>query len=157
VSDDAALSVMDLMYLNAAEIQLCGMIHHEGVESPLGVSSQAASTATVLTDSGPFVGHDPRTRPRLWDATLYGSDASKLAWLAKSDKVDQVAERFVTIMHELAAYCERHGQDIYGNRQIFALRATVWRARIAVLLSETDHTHAIAIYKALAKPEPLAT
>lgn len=153
VDDDAAELVRDLMLLNAAEIELAGMAaHHEEVDLPLEVSSQAASRATFLTDSGPFVGHDPRAQPRLWDVTLYGSDASKLAWLAGSDAVDEVAASFIPIMSELAGYCERYA-NIYGNRQIFALRATVWRARIAALRGETDHSDILAVYEALAKPE----
>jgi hypothetical protein len=45
----------------------------------LGVPKGADRFAIESTDSGPFVGHDPREARRLWDVTFLSSDASKLA------------------------------------------------------------------------------
>jgi hypothetical protein len=145
------------MLLNAAEIQLAAM-QRESVESlPLHVLPASASRAIFLTDSGPFLGHSPRDKPRLWDVTLYGSDASKLAWLAGSDAVEEIATRFTPIMHDLLGYCDRYG-NIYGSPPIFALRATVWRARIAAILNETDYESELrGVYESLERREPLAT
>lgn len=136
----AAVAVADLMHLNAAEAHLVGGIQlAERLELPLPVSRESARFATWATDSGPFLGHDPRENPALWDVTLLGGDASKLAWLSRSSSVETLRDNFDAVIRDLAGLYETREDPIgYGRRDIFDLRATLWRAKIAVLLGEDD-------------------
>lgn len=138
---DAVQAVADLIHLNAAEATLLVPLP-EGARlfrEPLLVTVDAARFAISATDSGPFIGHDPRQRPRLWDVTLLGGDASKLAWLGGTDSVDVLRDRFDDVIARLASlYHEREDPAGYGNPEAFSLRATLWRAKIAVLLEERE-------------------
>jgi hypothetical protein len=141
IESSAVDAVADLMHLNAAEasLQEFRFSSTELPPRPLAVSERAAHFAIVTSDSGPFVGHDPREEPRLWDVTLYGSDASKLAWLADTDSVEAVAARFTEIIPRLAEYYR--GVPIYDYQQsaeALQMRAILWRTKIAVLLQEHD-------------------
>jgi hypothetical protein len=129
-------AVADLMHLNAAELALAIQLPEFHGE-PLAVSVQAAEFATVLTNSGPFFGHSPLDRPALWDVTLFGSDASKLAWLADTDSVEVIRDRFDSVVSDLAGmYRDVEEPTGYGAPAFLELRATIWRAKIAVLLEE---------------------
>jgi hypothetical protein len=145
-------AVTDLIHLNAAEAALVAEWGEpeSGLQipphtrkfqfEPLRIPQQAAEFALFATDSGPFVGHDPRDNARLWDVTLLGSDASKLAWLSGSDSVDVLAEQFVDVVQRFAAlYPTNLNAWGYGNRDAFGMRATLWRAKIAVLLNEKSY------------------
>jgi hypothetical protein len=153
--DSPAISAaIDLTHLNAAEITLLlepsAFTHGE----PLRVSEQASQLALSATNSGPTYGHDPREQPRLWDVTLLGSDASKLSWLGETDSVQIVADRFETIVHRLADLYARYPDIIdYGRRGVFALRAALWRSKMAVILGEEDLSAVSAAYASLTEAE----
>lgn len=136
---DAVLAVTDLIHLNAAEATLLAPLA-EGphfFEGPLLVTPGAARFAIAATNSGPFIGHDPRQRPRLWDVTLLGSDASKLAWLAETDSVEVLRETFDDVIGRLAMLYRQHEDPVgYGSPEALRVRVTLWRAKIAVLLEE---------------------
>jgi hypothetical protein len=136
---EAARAVTDLMHLNAAEAHLVGQVLplSEPLEPPVRVSPESARFATWTTDSGPFLGHDPRKEPALWDVTLFGGDASKLAWLSGSWSVEALRDKFDAVISDLAGLYEGREDPIgFGRRDVFDLRATLWRAKIAVLLGE---------------------
>jgi hypothetical protein len=146
--DPAALAVSDLMHLNAAEADLPTAAAEDrlqtqvsGVPFYLLVSADAARFAINSTDSGPFVGHDPRQARNFWDVTLFSSDASKLAWLAGTDSLETLRERFKPAVMDLAGFY-RGAEDQFGSealqrfRDAFAVQATLWRAKMAVLLEE---------------------
>jgi hypothetical protein len=137
---DAATAVTDLMHLNAAEAHLLIPAQlSESLELPVPVSRESAHFATWATDSGPFLGHDPRENPALWDVTLLGGDASKLAWLSGSWSVATLRDKFATVISDLAGLYRRYEDPIgYGRSDFFDMRATLWRAKIAVLLGEDD-------------------
>lgn len=136
IDSPEGMAVLDLMHLNAAEIALRP---EPDYELPLYVPEPAARAAISATNSGPFVAHNVRARPRLWDVTLLGSDASKLAWLADTESVETVAERFVDVVRRLAELYAQSGDPTeYGEPGLLAMRALLWRAKIAVLLDEED-------------------
>jgi hypothetical protein len=159
----AARAVADLMHLNAAEIDLPaataqGRLQADlvGVPFHLRVSPDAARLAINATDSGPFVGHDPLQARRFWDVTLYSSDASKLAWLAKTDKLEGLRENFVQAVTDLAGLYRGVNQG-FGYESLQAFRAampvvmTLWRAKLAVLLQEDGFEGSLYdVYRAVA-------
>jgi hypothetical protein len=146
--DPAAVAVSDLMHLNAAEADLPAAAAQERLQVDLPnmpfrleVSADAARFAINATDSGPFVGHDPREARRFWDVTLLSSDASKLAWLSGEDSLEGLRQRFIPAVSDLAGLYRDLG-DAYGYEPLRAfppslpVQATLWRAKIAVLLQE---------------------
>ena len=138
---EAARAVTDLMHLNAVEAHVVGQVlpRSESLDLPVRVSPGSARFATWTTDSGPFLGHDPRNNPALWDVTLFGGDASKLAWLSGSWSVAALRDNFDTVINDLAGLYEGREDPIgFGRRDVFDLRATLWRAKIAVLLGEDE-------------------
>lgn len=147
---EADLVSTDLIHLTAAELALPqGLSETRPPNAPffLEVPEEAARLAPFTADCGPFKGHNPRDEPKLWDVTLYGSDASKLAWLARTGSVQGVAERFVEVVSRLADMHQalRARRNVWlGDEattfrpEVFAVRATLWRAKIGVLLGEDD-------------------
>jgi hypothetical protein len=103
LDSDAGSAVLDLMHLNAAEGSLrTGLRAPTPTRGPFLVASRPAAISAIYeTDTGPFVGHDPRENPRLSDVTLFGSDASKLAWLSGTDSVAGIATRFIPTVTRL--------------------------------------------------------
>ena len=156
VGSDADLATSDLIHLTAAELALSEGGLEQRLDAPtsevpfhLHVSEQSARLAVFSSDCGPFKLHNPREQPRLWDVTLFGSDASKLAWSAESDAVEVVADRFLGIVRRLADMyddVDRRRPPVSASdptawrQDVFAARATIWRAKIAVLLDETNIT-----------------
>lgn len=163
MDEPAGAAVIDLMHLNAAEIDLPtaaaqGRLRPGFVAAPrmpfrLEVSADAARVAIETTDSGPFVGHDPRQARRFWDVTLFSSDASKLAWLSGTDSLDELQARFVPTVQSLGdlyrtlerPYGEYGGPQessvatfLATHAETFPVRATLWRAKLAVLLEEAN-------------------
>jgi hypothetical protein len=146
----AGTAVLDLMHLNAAEASLPAGLREGGPRDPfrLDVSRSATFEAIFESDCGPFVGHDPRNEPRLWDVTLYGSDASKLAWLAETESVEELRHDFTGTVTRLGDLYDQFQEsrrtfDLAADSTFwvptaFAVRATLWRAKIAVLLSEDE-------------------
>jgi len=162
--DPAALAVSDLMHLNAAEADLPAAATQDRLHTGLAaapftlqVSAGAARFAINSTDSGPFVGHDPREARRFWDVTLLSSDASKLAWLARTDSLEILRDRFLQAVTDLAGLYEGV-QGVFGYeafeenfRQALPVQATLWRAKIAVLLAEeTFGDQLVDVYRTLA-------
>lgn len=146
---DADLAATDLIHLTAAEVALPHGLRDVSPDAPfyLDVPERAARLAVFCSDCGPFKTHNPREQPRLWDVPLLGSDASKLAWLADTDDVAVLAERFVPIVDRLAVMYQELS-DRRGDQEnddlttwrpdVFAARATLWRAKVGVLLGEED-------------------
>lgn len=145
---EADLAATDLIYLTAAELAVPRGLG-EGPDAPffIEVPESAARLAAFSADCGPFKTHNPREAPKLWDVTLFGSDASKLAWVAATDSVEVLRERFVATVVELAGMyqqLDRRAGDLsetYGplwGPAPFAARASVWRAKVGVLLGESD-------------------
>jgi hypothetical protein len=154
--EPAALAVADLMHLNAAEADLPVAATQDRLQTDLAgqpfhlvVSADAARFAINATDSGPFVGHDPRQSRRFWDVTLFSSDASKLAWLADTDSLETLRERFVPAVSDLAGLY-RAGEGDFGYesfeviRRAMPVQATLWRAKLAVLLAEDEDERLVA-------------
>jgi hypothetical protein len=74
--------------------------------------------------------------------TLLSSDASKLAWLAATDSLETLRDRFLPAVTDLAGLYQGV-QGVFGYeafedafRQGFPVQATLWRAKIAVVLEE---------------------
>jgi hypothetical protein len=145
----AVTAIFDLIHLNSAEASIPGGFAEPTGNAPffLEVSRASAFTAINETNSGPFVGHDPRENPGLWDVTLYGSDASKLFWLADTDSVEELRDGFISAVTKLGDRYQRFDESRTGWTfddstfwlpTAFAVRATLWRAKIAVLLDEGD-------------------
>jgi hypothetical protein len=150
---EADLAATDLVHLTAAEIALpTGLQDALYVPFSLEVPTWAARLAVFSSDCGPFKTHNPRETPRLWDVTLLGSDASKLAWSAGTDSVELVAERFIPVVSRLAEMYARLNErrtDLVEDDptawrpEVFAARATLWRAKIGVLLGEENIADAL--------------
>jgi len=71
--------------------------------------------------------------------TLLGSDASKLSWLSGGESVERLRQGFDAVIHDLAGLYQNVEDAFgYGRHDAFGLRATLWRAKIAVLLEEED-------------------
>ena len=158
-NEPPARVVEDLMHLNAAEAALPEAVRGGRLRGPsaagpfhLEVSEAAARFAIDSTDSGPFVGHDPRQARRLWDVTLLSSDASKLAWLAETESVEELRERFTVAVTRLAElYRGLEDPAAYERLRTFPVQATLWRAKIAVLLDEQDFAGSFReVYSSLA-------
>ena len=155
VGSDADLAATDLIHLTAAELALPRGLRDTPSDGPffLNVPKSAARLAAFSSDCGPFKTHNPREKPRLWDVTLFGSDASKLAWLADTDSVETLAERFVPAVMRLGDMYDDLSQrrtdrpDDHGptawRPEVFAVRATLWRAKIGVLLRDEDPVNAL--------------
>lgn len=146
---DADLAATDLIHLTAAELALPHGLRETPRYAPffLEVSEPAARLAVFYSDCGPFKTHNPREQPRLWDVPLLGSDASKLAWLAETDSVEVLAERFIPAVTRLAAMhqelserrSDRLDDDLTVWRpEVFAVQATLWRAKVGVLLGDEE-------------------
>jgi len=78
---------------------------------------------------------------------LLGSDASKLAWLAETDSVELLAQRFIPAVTRLAEMYQELSERLaewpgelspQWRPAAFAVQATLWRAKIGVLLGEED-------------------
>jgi hypothetical protein len=162
MQEPGGAAVVDLMHLNAAEIDLPtaatqgrlqpGLIAAPRMPFRLQVSREAAHVAIEITDSGPFVGHDPRATRRFWDVTVFSSDASKLAWLCGSDSLEELRARFIPTVRQLGDLYRRlepfrqSGSPAEGfaeaflatHLQTFPVRATLWRAKLGVILEEEN-------------------
>ncbi len=136
-------AVTDLLHLNAAELTLLETPPWESINPGFRVSEAAGVRAISATNSGPFFAHSVLEQPRLWDVTLLGSDAGKLAWLSGSESVEYIATRFVQIVDRLGQmYRDYDDPTGYGRKDRFAMRALIWRSKIAVLLAE-EHPDSI--------------
>ena len=146
---DADLAATDLIHLTAAELALPHGLRETPLYAPffLEVPEPAARLAIFCSDCGPFKTHNPREQPRLWDVPLLGSDASKLAWVAETDSVEVLAERFIPAVTRLAAMhqelnerrSDRPDDDpTVWRPEVFAVRATLWRAKMGVLLRDEE-------------------
>jgi hypothetical protein len=136
------LVATDLIHLTAAELSLPQGLGAGRGDAPffLEVQDRASRQAAFRSDCGPFKSHNPAAQPRLWDVPVYASDASKLAWVAETESVEVLAERFVPAVQRLASLYEDLGRrgDAPWRRDVFAAGATLWRAKVAVLLREAD-------------------
>ncbi len=84
--------------------------------------------------------------------TLLSSDASKLAWLAETESVEELRERFIAAVTRLAElYPSLEDPAAYERLRTFPVQATLWRAKIAVLLDEQDFAGSFReVYSSLA-------
>ena len=146
----------DLMHLNAVEAML-PPLGNSLPEPPMHVPALAANFAILASNSGPFVMHDIRADPQLWDVTLLGSDASKLSWLLGSTSVQKLRDEFDGVIARLN---ETHlafrsarldaslewgdlsrAIDQTAEASVRGWKATLWRGKIAVLLGESIATN----------------
>jgi hypothetical protein len=175
VEGPALTATLDLVHLNAAEASLPGGLREPGLDAPfrLEVAPWVTPFALFASDCGPFWGHDPRDGPKIWDVTLYSGDASKLAWLAETDSVITLAERFVPAVQRLGAL---YVQFFASSGELFAsdpalserfqdwlpvwpwdpnafpVRATLWRGKLAVLLGDEEFQSSLfEVYNSLAE------
>jgi hypothetical protein len=139
---DWVVAVRDIMLLNAAEASLPPFRGAPELVSPHLVDEVATRIAFVATDSGPFVAHNPLVAPGLWDVTLLGSDANKLAWQAQSSSLETVSESFLSIAKRLIGFYRIASEsaevgpiDTVG---VVRTKCTLWRAKLGVLLNESE-------------------
>jgi hypothetical protein len=145
-----AQALVDLTHLNAAEAATLWPravpISETQSVLPLAVPAEAAYFAISATDSGPMWLHDPTNNPKLWDVTLLGSDASKLAWISQNESVEALAASFTSVISKLGEHYGRINPELdylgrARNTELFAVQAMLWRAKIAVLLKEENTRH----------------
>jgi hypothetical protein len=160
----AGRAVLDLIHLNAAELAVPVGLREPRANAPflLEVPRQAARVAIYVSDSSPFWGHDPTEQARLWDVTLYSSDASKLAWLSETESPETLAERFIPAVTRLAALQQRlhesraewqYDDPTFWEPSAFAALATLWRAKLAVVLREEEFSDSLwEVYRSIVEP-----
>ena len=80
----------------------------------------------------------PRRAAALWDVTVLGSDANKLARLAGTSDLGLLRERFGDVMRRLVEMYREPDlpPEFEDLAQVITLKGALWRSKLAVLLRE---------------------
>jgi hypothetical protein len=128
------------LHLNSAEIMLPPLTPELWRSRPITVASRAADLAMLATNCTPFQGCLSDEPPALWDVTLFGSDANKLARVAGTTDVVELRKQFVAVIRRLRDLYLEHAREPnfqeVAQPRVVALKGALWRAKLAALLHE---------------------